>query len=101
MPIGKRTTKEKEERSGVGPSKKKGKSHEGEDVKAKRKRRARRKFHVLDFLLGEGHESYSLKGDIINRKGDITFGQFVEMVPKMRRQWKRLVSPMDRDLEKG
>ena len=38
MPIGKRTTKEKEGRILVGPHKKKGKSHEVKDVKVKRKR---------------------------------------------------------------
>ena len=46
MPVGKRSTEEKEGRNGAGPSKKKGKSHEGEDVKAKRTRRARQKFHL-------------------------------------------------------
>ena len=101
MPIGKRTTEEKEGRSGTGPSKKKVKSHEGEDVKAKRKRRARRKFHVLDLPLGEGQESYNLKDDVINRKANITIGQLAEMVPKMRRQWKKLVNPMEREPEKG
>ena len=35
IPIGKRSIKEKEGRSVVGPSKKKGKDHEGEDVKVK------------------------------------------------------------------
>ena len=35
MPIGKRSTKEKEGRSATGPSKKKGKVHEGEDAKVK------------------------------------------------------------------
>ena len=44
MPVGKRSTEEREGRNGAGPSKKKGKAYEGEDVKAKRKRRARRKF---------------------------------------------------------
>ena len=54
MPIGKRTTEEKEGRGVAGPSKKKGKAHEGEDVKAKHKRRACRRFHVSDFPLGGG-----------------------------------------------
>ena len=85
MPVGKRTTEEKEGRSAPGPRKKKGKSHEGEDVKAKRKRRPRRKFHVSDFPLGEGQSSYSLKEDITNRKADVTFGQLMEMVPKLKR----------------
>ena len=54
MPIGKRTTEEKEGRGVVGPSKKKGKAHEGEDVKAKTRRRAHQKFYVSSFPLGEG-----------------------------------------------
>ena len=101
MPVGKRTTEEKEGRSAPGPRKKKGKSHEGEDVKAKRKRRPRRKFHVSDFPLGEGQSSYSLKEDITNRKADVTFGQLIEMVPKLKHQWKKLVSPMEKEPEKG
>ena len=54
MPIAKRSTKEKEERSAAGLSKKKDKMHKGEDAKVKQKRRARRKFHMSDFPLGEG-----------------------------------------------
>ncbi|RYA55369.1 hypothetical protein, partial [Enterobacter cloacae complex sp. CH23B] len=68
------TTEDKEGRSAPDPSKKKGKSHEGEDVKAKRKRRARRKFHVSDFPLGDGQLSYDLKEDLTSRKADVTFG---------------------------
>lgn len=64
---------EKEGRNGAGFSRKKGKSHEGEDVKAKRKRRDRWKFHVSEFPLGEGQESYSLKEELTNRKADVTF----------------------------
>ena len=101
MPIGKRTTDEKEGRSPAGPSKKKGKVYEGEDAKAKRKRRARRKFHVSDFPLGEGQGSYNLKSDLTGRKADVTFGQLVEMVPKLKRQWKKLVNPMEREPETG
>ncbi|MCO5552989.1 hypothetical protein L7F22_006509 [Adiantum nelumboides] len=101
MPIGKRTTEEKEGRSGAGPSKKKGKVYEGEDVKVKRKRRARRKFHVTDFPLGEGQESYSLREDLTSRKADVTFGQLVEMVPKLKRQWKKLVNPIEREQDRG
>ena len=86
MPIGKRTTEEKEGRGTAGPSKKKGKAHEGEDVKAKIKKRARRKIHVLDFPLGYGQSTYNLKNDIISRKADVTFGQLVEMAPNLKRQ---------------
>ena len=101
MPIGKRTTEEKEGRGVAGPSKKKGKAHEGEDVKAKRKRRARRRFHVSDFPLGDGQLSYNLKDDLTSRKADVTFGQLVEMVPKLKRQWKKLVSPIEKEPERG
>ena len=101
MPVGKRTTKEKEGRSPAGPSKKKGKSHEDEDVKAKRKRRARRKFHVSDFPLGEGQESYNLKGDLTSGKEDVSFGQLVEMEPKLKCQWKKMVKPLEKEPKRG
>ena len=67
MTVGKRTTDEKEGRSPASPSKKKGKVHEDEDTKAKQKRRARRKFQVSDFLLGDEQLSYSLKEDLNSR----------------------------------
>ena len=78
---------------------KKGKAHEGKDVKAKRKRRARQKFHVSDFPLGDGQESYSLREDLTSRKADVTFGQLVEMVPKLKRQWKKLVNQRKKETE--
>ena len=52
----------------------------------KGKRRARRKFHVSDFPLGDGQSSYSLKEDLTSWKADLTFGKLVEMVPKLKRQ---------------
>ena len=76
-------------------------SHEGEDVKAKCKQRPRRKFHVSDFPLGDGQLSYSLKDDLTSRKANVTFGQLVEMVPKIKRQWKKLVSPIEKEPERG
>ena len=100
MPVRKRD-EEEERRTRAGSRKKKGKAHEGEDVKAKRMRRARRRFHVTDFPLGDGQESYSLKEDLTSRKADVTFGQLMEMVPKLKRQWKKLVNPMEREPEKG
>ncbi|MCO5560944.1 hypothetical protein L7F22_014564 [Adiantum nelumboides] len=99
MPIGKRTTQDKEGRNAPGRSKKKGKSHEHEDVKAKKKRRARRKFHVSNFPLGDGQLSYDLKEDLTSRKADVTFGQLIEMMPKLKRQWKRMVNPMEKEPE--
>ena len=91
MPIGKRSTEEKEGRSAASPSKKKGKVHKGEDAKVKQKRRARRKFHVSSFPLGEVQSSYSLKEDLTSWKVDLTFGQLMEMVLRLDRHWKKLV----------
>ncbi|MCO5548055.1 hypothetical protein L7F22_001511 [Adiantum nelumboides] len=95
------TVEEKGKTKVLSPSKKKGKAHEGEDVKAKRKRRARRKFHVLDFPLGEGQGNYDLREDLTTQKADVTFGQLVELVPKLKRQWKKLVNPMEKEPDKG
>ena len=83
IPIGKRTIEEKEGRSPPSPNKKKGKSHKDEDAKAKRKRRARKRIHVLFFPLGDGQLSYNLKHNLTSKKADVTFGQLVEMVPKL------------------
>ena len=66
-------------------------------MKAKQKQRPHRKFHVSNFPLGEGQAGYSLKEDITNRKADVTFGQLIEMVPKLKRQWNKLVSPMEKE----
>ena len=67
-------------------------------MKAKRKRRARRKFHVSDFPLGEGQDSYSLKEDLTSKKKeDVTFGQLVEMVPRLNCQWRKLVNPLEKE----
>ena len=85
MPVIKRDTQEEEGRNGAGPSKKKGEAHEGKDVKAKRKRQVCRRFHVIDFPLGDGQESYSLKEDLTGKKADVNFGQLIEMVPKLKR----------------
>ncbi|MCO5587413.1 hypothetical protein L7F22_041362 [Adiantum nelumboides] len=91
MPLGKR---EREGYAAPGPSKKKGKEKEGEDAKAKRKRRPRKKFEVTDLPLGEGQIAYDLKEDLSGRKIDCTFGQLMNMVPKLKRQWKSLVNPV-------
>ena len=102
MPIGKQTHEEREANRGVaGPSKKKGKVHEGDDAKTKKKRGPRRKFHVSDFPLGAGQESYNLKEDLANRKADITYGQLIELITKMKRQWKQLVNPTEKEPKRG
>ncbi|MCO5568781.1 hypothetical protein L7F22_022481 [Adiantum nelumboides] len=90
MPLG---NKEREDYAALSPSKKKEKEKEGEDAKVKRKRRPRKKFEVADLPLGEGQIAYSLKEDLIGRKVDCTFGQLMNMVPKLKRQWKSLVNP--------
>ena len=84
MPIGKRTTDERDNRGVPGPSKKRGKAKEGDDATTKKKRRPRRHFQVSDFPIGVGQDSYSLKDDIADRKANITFGQIMELAPKLR-----------------
>lgn len=102
MPIGKWTTEEREPNRGVaGSSKKKGKVKEGDDAKTKKKRAPRRKFHVSDFPIGDGQASYSSKEDMANRKADISFGQLMELIPKMKRQWKQLVNPVEEEPRRG
>ena len=56
---------------------------------------------MSDFPLGEGQASYNLKEDMASRKADVTFGQLVEMVPKLKRQWKKLVHPKEWEPEQG
>ena len=56
---------------------------------------------MSDLPLGEGQSSYNLKEDITNRKVDVTFGQLIEMVPKLKHQWKKLANRMDNEPKKG
>lgn len=97
MPLGKQTIDEREGRSDLGPSKKKGKEKEGEDVNIKKKRALQRYFQVSDFPFGVGPSSYSLREDLVGRKSDVTFGHLMEMVPKMKRQWKSMVNPSEKE----
>ena len=60
MPIEKRNPDEREGRNATRRNKKKGKSREEDDAKAKKKIRLRKKFHVSYFLLGARQESYNL-----------------------------------------
>ena len=41
-----------------------------------------------------------MRDDLTSRKADVTFGQLVEMVPKPKRQWKKLVNPREKDTER-
>lgn len=47
-----------------------------------------------DLPLGEGKPNYSLRSDLVSRKADITFGQLMQLCPKLKRQWKQVVNPV-------
>ena len=51
--------------------------------------------------VGEGQTTYSLKEDLNGRKVDCTFGQLVNMVPKLKSQWKSLVNPIEKEPKRG
>ena len=101
MPIGKRTTDKRDNIGVPGPSKKRGKAKEGDDATTKKKRRPRRHFQVSDFPMGVGQASYSHKDDIADRTSNITFGKIMELAPKLRRQWKSLANPTEKEPKKG
>ncbi|MCO5570854.1 hypothetical protein L7F22_024582 [Adiantum nelumboides] len=100
MPVGKRTTRE-QETSDAGPSHKRGKQAETGIGKEKKKRKPRRHYNTSDFPLGEGQPNYNLRADLVGRKADVTFGQLMEMCPRLKRQWKRMVNPMKNEPTKG
>lgn len=56
---------------------------------------------MSDFPLGAGQESYNLKEDLASRKVDITYGQLIEIIPKMKRQWKENVNPIEKEPKRG
>ena len=60
-----------------------------------------RKFHVSDFPLEVGQDIYNLQGDIESGKANITFGQLMEIAPKMKRKWKALVNPIEKEPKRG
>ncbi|MCO5562374.1 hypothetical protein L7F22_016001 [Adiantum nelumboides] len=100
MPVEKRTTRE-QETSDAGPRHKRGKQAETGTGKEKKKRKPRRHYNTSDFPLGEGQPNYNLRVDLVGRKADVTFGQLMEMCPKLKRQWKRMVNPMKNEPTKG
>lgn len=65
MSIGKRTMEEKEGRGVAHPSKKMGKTHEGENIKAKGKVRACRRFQVSELPLGMGNQVSTSKKTLL------------------------------------
>ncbi|MCO5557881.1 hypothetical protein L7F22_011453 [Adiantum nelumboides] len=100
MSMRKRTTRE-QETSDAGPSHKRGKQAETGTGKEKKKRKPRRHYNTSDFPLGEGQPNYNLRADLVGRKADVTFGQLMEMCPRLKRQWKRMVNPMKNEPTKG
>ncbi|MCO5602199.1 hypothetical protein L7F22_056327 [Adiantum nelumboides] len=100
MSVGKRTTRE-QETSDASPSHKRGKQAETGIGKEKKKRKPRRHYNTSDFPLGEGQPNYNLRADLVGRKADVTFGQLMEMCPRLKRQWKRMVNPMKNEPTKG
>ncbi|MCO5614979.1 hypothetical protein L7F22_069265 [Adiantum nelumboides] len=100
MPVGKRTTRE-QETSDAGSSHKRGKQAKTGTGKEKKKRKPRRHYNTSNFPLGEGQPNYILRADLVGRKADVTFGQLMEMCPRLKRQWKRMVNPMKNEPTKG
>ena len=100
MPVGKRTTRGPGG-SGVHPNKKKEKQVEGDVSKGTKKRRPRQHYNAGDLPLGEGQQNYSLRADLANQKADITFGQLMELCPKLKRQWKHAVNPSKKEPSRG
>ena len=47
---------------------------------------------IKDYPLGLNQESYSLLNDLKERKVDMTFAQTLELVPKLCREWRKVVS---------
>ena len=42
-----------------------------------------------------------MKEDLTKHKADVTFGQLVEMIPKLNCQRRKLVNPMEKEPHKG
>lgn len=42
-----------------------------------------------------------MREDLIGRKADVTFGQLMEMIPKLKRQWKLMVNPNEKEPQLG
>ncbi|MCO5573710.1 hypothetical protein L7F22_027484 [Adiantum nelumboides] len=100
MPMSKRTTRE-QDTSDAGPSHKRGKQAETCIGKEKKKRKPRRHYNTSDFPLGEGQPDYNIRADLVGEKADVTFGQLMQMWPRLKGQWKRMVNPMKNEPTKG
>ena len=53
------------------------------------------------FYLGMGNQAIISKSTLLAGRHIVTYGQLVEIVPKIKCQWKYLVSPMEGDFERG
>ena len=72
-------------------------SQEGEpsnhrDKQGKKYQESKRRIAIKDYPLGLNQESYSLLNDLKERKVDMTFAQTLELVPKLCREWRKVVS---------
>ena len=66
-----------------------GKCQEKQD---KRLQEPKRRISIKDYSLGFNQESYSLLNDLKGRKVDMTFSQALDLVAKLRREWRKGVS---------
>ena len=53
---------------------------------------SKRRIVIEDYPLGLNQESYSLLNYLKERKVDMTFAQALELVPKLHREWRKVVS---------
>ena len=68
-----------------------GTSKEGRKQK-KRAHARRQKIGIKDVPLGQGSEPYNLLEDVVNQGPKLSWPQLLQLSPKMRRQWSRMVS---------
>ena len=62
------------------------------DKQGKKSQESKRRIAIKDYPLGLNQESYSLLNDLKERKVDMTFAQALELVPNLRREWRKVVS---------
>ena len=71
--------------------KKKEKKQEVESIKKKTQRR-RREITMNDFPMGKDLEPYNILEDLQVQKPNITWSQLLQVAPKVRCQWPKIVS---------
>ena len=62
------------------------------EKKRKRSGPSRQKIGIKDFPLGAGSEAYNLLEDVSNQGPKMSWPQLLQLSPKMRRQWSKMVS---------